>query len=978
MRFPAILAWLLWLTLAASAQSADPPDQRPFLRIEAGMHTGIVRRIAVSEDGRLLATASDDKTARLWSLPDGRLLRTFRVPIGGANDGKINAVALSPDGRLLAAGGWDAYWKDQSKPVEMYAYLFDTVTGELVRRLGPQSAAYMDLGFSPDGRWLAATLSGGQGLRLWDANNGFAEPPAADSEYGDSSFALAFDRSGHIATTADDGFVRLYNLPATAGETMAPTQKGELGTEFSPFAIAFSPDGARLAIGSYTKPLITMLDAATLKPPAGESIDTAFAGNGDFSSVAWSWFGDRLYAGGRYGGADQQTSPIVEWTNGGRGPARDLIGPLATIMDMAPLPNGGMAWSSGDPAFGMLSPAGEMGLFMKPVTADMRAKRSGHFWNSKDGAAVWFGLEVWSGNPWIFDAANLAFDAAPERPADFIEPNIDELPITDWMDKYRPTLNGQELALERGEQSRSLAIAPDRQSFVLGAEWSLSRFDAAGQRLWRNSVFGIAWGVNLSSDGSLVIVAHGDGTLRWYRASDGAELLAFFVHAPDKKWVAWTPSGYYAASPGGEDLIGWHVNGPDWGDSVGFFPASRFREKFYRPDIVKLVLKTMDEGAAVTAANSAAKREAEERLTIADLPPVVELVADPRGIETDQQNLNLKYIVKNPSGEPVSRVEVRVDGQLVADGVPRSASEADESQEEYNLMSVQPNVPGADEISIFVPPRDAEVSIVAFHGDRASAPATVRILWRGPVKAKPERRLYALLVGVSQYEDPSLKLSYADKDAQDLAAVLKAQEGKFFKSVETTFLLNKDATEDNIETALADLATRAGPDDYTLVFMAGHGATRQNKFYFLPGNAETADNRLSATALRGSVIAESLNAMKGKVLFFIDACYSAQGLGIDMSGFINSVTGEENAVMMYASSSGSEVSYESSEWENGAFTEALLSILSDPSSFDEEGEIMTDELAVALRKKVRRLTNNRQTPVGQASRAVPPFPIAAL
>ena len=75
--------------------------------------------------------------------------------------------------------------------------------------------------------------------------------------------------------------------------------------------------------------------------------------------------------------------------------------------------------------------------------------------------------------------------------------------------------------------------------------------------------------------------------------------------------------------------------------------------------------------------------------------------------------------------------------------------------------------------------------------------------------ANAERRLYALLVGVSQYEDPSLKLSYADKDAQDLAAVLKAQEGRFFKSVETTFLLNRDATEDNIETALADLATWA-------------------------------------------------------------------------------------------------------------------------------------------------------------------------
>ena len=65
----------------------------------------------------------------------------------------------------------------------------------------------------------------------------------------------------------------------------------------------------------------------------------------------------------------------------------------------------------------------------------------------------------------------------------------------------------------------------------------------------------------------------GDGTIRWYRASDGAELLAFFVHVPDKRWIAWTPSGYYAASPGGEDLIGWHVNGKTWDAPVDFFPA---------------------------------------------------------------------------------------------------------------------------------------------------------------------------------------------------------------------------------------------------------------------------------------------------------------------------------------------------------------------------------------------------------------------
>lgn len=39
---------------------------------------------------------------------------------------------------------------------------------------------------------------------------------------------------------------------------------------------------------------------------------------------------------------------------------------------------------------------------------------------------------------------------------------------------------------------------------------------------------------------------------------------------------------------------------------------------------------------------------------------------------------------------------------------------------------------------------------------------------------------------------------------------------------------------------------------------------------------------------------------------------------------------------------------------------------------------MSDELAVSLRKQVRKLTSGRQTPVGQASRAVPPFPVAGL
>src|SRR5271163_1632156 len=65
----------------ATAKEACP-DQTPTLRIETGMHTTEIKRIAVDAACRLLATASEDKTVRLWSLPDGKLQRVVRLPIG--------------------------------------------------------------------------------------------------------------------------------------------------------------------------------------------------------------------------------------------------------------------------------------------------------------------------------------------------------------------------------------------------------------------------------------------------------------------------------------------------------------------------------------------------------------------------------------------------------------------------------------------------------------------------------------------------------------------------------------------------------------------------------------------------------------------------------------------------------------------------------------------------------------------------------
>ena len=89
------------------------------------MHTANIKAQDVDAAGRFAVTGGGDRTVRIWSIPDGKLLRTIWIPVGPEQVGDVYAVAVSPDGSTIAAGGYTARRTDGPFPI----YLFDRESG---------------------------------------------------------------------------------------------------------------------------------------------------------------------------------------------------------------------------------------------------------------------------------------------------------------------------------------------------------------------------------------------------------------------------------------------------------------------------------------------------------------------------------------------------------------------------------------------------------------------------------------------------------------------------------------------------------------------------------------------------------------------------------------------------------------------------------------------------------------------------------
>jgi WD40 repeat protein len=594
-----LAAWVFAPALAEEQGSKDRTDlyDRPVLAIDPGMHPASIKSQAVDASGRFAVTGGDDRTVRVWSVADGRLLRTIWIPVGPEYVGSIYAVAISPDGPTIAAGGWT---ERRNGPVSLY--IFERESGNMIRRIHDLPQVTIFLTFSPDGRYLVAMLHAGAGLRVFDRNRDWREA-FRDDQYGDATYGAAFTRDGRLATTSYDGGIRLYEYNPT-NENPSFRRVGDPARAPSgrrPSGVTFSPDGKSLAAGYNDVAAVDILQATTLKR-AGSQIPTGVEAKfGGAGRIAWSPDGRTLFAAGAV--HDATADLLFAWDRGGLGAERRMTycaRNTATGVDV--LSAGRILVASTEPCLGLMDSSGEPIWTAASPVLNVR-DQTDVMSVSQDGQVVDFGYTGSAGPVLRFDVRSLKLSSPPPDDHLTFAPRREGLAIEGWRNGASPTLNGRALPpLLHYEIARSLAIAPDAKRFFLGSSFALAAFDDAGAEKWRSRSRSAVYAANASRDGRVVVTADGDGAIRWRRADEGRELLALQV-LPSKDdpakwdWVLWTPEGFYEATPGAQDVLKWVVNhGPD--QAATTLPVSAIA-KLHRPNALPHVLDQLETAHAL-------------------------------------------------------------------------------------------------------------------------------------------------------------------------------------------------------------------------------------------------------------------------------------------------------------------------------------------------------------------------------------------
>lgn len=321
---------------------------------------------------------------------------------------------------------------------------------------------------------------------------------------------------------------------------------------------------------------------------------------------------------------------------------------------------------------------------------------------------------------------------------------------------------------------------------------------------------GIIDGIALSADGSrLVTMSATDGSIVVWDTLNNEQLVRLHMFPNETgsivDWVMITPEGFFTGTPAGMAKVA-VVRGMD------VFSIDQAYDALYRPDLVQAKLADDPDGLVEAAASELNL----QKVLDTGLAPKISVAAP---VAVSDREVVVEATLSDRGGG-VGNVVWSVNGVTI--GIDTPALRRNEKTVALRR-------------TIRLSAGDNTISVVAHNADNllASVPATASVdSIASPTGSKG--RLFVLAVGINDYWDSRLRLSYAVPDARAIASSFAKAGDELFDAIHVRTIEDSEATIAKLEATFSEIAAEAVPDDAFIFFVAGHGVTLDGRYHFLP------------------------------------------------------------------------------------------------------------------------------------------------
>lgn len=415
-----------------------------------------------------------------------------------------------------------------------------------------------------------------------------------------------------------------------------------------------------------------------------------------------------------------------------------------------------------------------------------------------------------------------------------------------------------------------------------------------------------------TADSRRILTGAGDGVARLWDISSGEEIVRLLnvgdyawgaseVPQTDPQWLALTPEGLFDGSERGRQTVTFRVGG-----GLNIVPVERFFQDFFRPGLL-----------AEIWGNQRPLPTAELGVKLA---PQIRIVSPQQGGLATEPKATIEIEVTDRGGG-ISGPWLLHNGAKVLARAP--------SQRDGMLLRQTVAVP------LIEGDNRLEVHAASEDGSWESEPAVLLLRYE---QSLTKAALYLVAIGINHHAQGSLDLRFAAADAQAIAKLFETRGAALYgpENIHVTTLLDDKATKEGVRAAIAEVAKKAQPQDTLLAYLAGHGMTVGQRYYFIPhefkAQAEKLEQDIQDQGLPGDVLGDWLAAVPAlKRVVIFDTCQSGGAISLERTarspfafrGALERLSRAQGIFTIAATAAGDEAQ-EVPELGHGVLTYALL------------------------------------------------------